>query len=116
MARAQAEFEAKTLELRDTRNLIQSIRRQIVPIETEVRRLDSDIRTLNTQIEAVEALPKKWKVRPGDTLTSIAMQDEVYNDIDMWEHIFSANLDKIDDPYYIFPDTVLVIPRDFPVD
>lgn len=113
--RTQAEFDSTTQAIQDTRDRIAVVRRTIVPIETEVRRLDSDVRTLNAQIAAVKALPGQWKVRPGDSLTAIAMMDQIYNDIDKWESIFSANLDKIIDPYYIFPDTLLVIPRNFPV-
>jgi len=64
----------------------------------------------------VEALPKLWSVRAGESLSLISGYDQIYNDIDKWEKIFEANLDKIVDPYYIFPDTVLVIPRDWPTD
>lgn len=116
LAASQAEFESKTNEIADTKNLTASTRQRIVPIEAEVRRLESDVRSLNDQVAAVKALPAEWKVRPGETLTSIAMLTEIYNDIDKWERILQANLDKIEDPYYIFPDTVLRIPRDFPVE
>ncbi|MFQ5472574.1 MAG: LysM peptidoglycan-binding domain-containing protein [Dehalococcoidia bacterium] len=113
---ARQEFEEKSSEIQRTKDLIASLRSQVVPIETEVRRLEAEIRTLNAEIEEVKALPKTWKVRPGDTLTGIAMMDEIYNDIDKWEALFEANKDKIQDPYYIFPDTVLVIPRNWPTD
>jgi len=116
MAASQREFEAKTTELQETKDLIQSIRRQIVPVEQEVLKLESDIRSVNDEIAEVKALPQTWKIKPGDSLTYIAMQPNVYNDLDKWERIFEANRDKILDPYYIFPDTVLVIPRDWPTD
>ncbi|MDH3217028.1 MAG: LysM peptidoglycan-binding domain-containing protein [Candidatus Krumholzibacteria bacterium] len=116
MATSQEEFAGKQNELENTKNLIQSIRKQIVPIEQEVLRLESDIRSLNDRVVEVKALPKEWRIKPGDTLTLIAMKADVYNDIEKWWKIFEANQDKIDDPYYIFPDTVLVIPRDWPVD
>ena len=44
------------------------------------------------------------------------MEPRVYNDIDKWWKIFEANMHIIEDPYYIFPDTVLSIPRDWPID
>ena len=93
-----------------------SIRQRIIPMETDVRRLEAEIRSLNDMIEEVKSLPTAWVIKEGESLTSIAMRDEIYNDIDKWERIFEANMDKIDDPYYIFPDTVLVIPRDWPTD
>ena len=113
---AEAEHQRMQKEIQDTKDLIQSIRRQIVPIEQEVLKLESEIRTLNDKIATVEALPKEWIIKDGDTLTLIAMKKEIYNDIEKWTRIFQANNDIIDDPYFIFPDTVLVIPRDWPTD
>jgi nucleoid-associated protein YgaU len=115
LASSQAEFERVTRAIQDTKDRIKSTRREIVPIEREVLQLESDIRTLEDDIADVKALPTKWTIKPGETLTIIAMQKNVYNDIDKWWKIFDANRDKIVDPYYIFPDTVLVIPRDWPV-
>jgi len=112
----QSDMEARQREIEDTRNHIATLRGQIVPLQNEVIRLDAEIRTLNDQIKAVKSLPKEWKVKPGESLTLIAMNEQVYNDIDKWWKIFEANQDKIDDPYYIFPDTVLVIPRDWPIE
>ena len=116
MSQVQQAHQDLQKEIQDAKDLTQSIRRQIVPIEQQVLRLESRIRTLNDQIEAVKALPKEWLIKEGDTLTLIAMKPEIYNDIEKWTRIFEANGDKIDDPYYIFPDTVLVIPRDWPTD
>ena len=112
----QADYHAKEKEIQDAKDLIQSIRQQIVPIEQEVLRLESDIRSVNDKIETVKALPTQIVVKEGDTLTLIAMRKDVYNDIDKWWKIFDANKSKIQDPWYIFPDTVLVIPRDWPTD
>jgi predicted nucleic acid-binding Zn-ribbon protein len=116
LAVANTAYEDKQKDIQDAKDLIQSIRKQIVPIEQEVLRLESDIRTLNTEIDGVKALPTEWKIKEGDTLTLISMNEKVYNDIEKWWKIFEANKDIIEDPYYIFPDTVLVIPRDWPVD
>jgi nucleoid-associated protein YgaU len=116
MDATQAEFEAKTTELQDTKDLIASTRQQVVPVERQVHELEAEIRDLNSQIDEVKALPTTYTVKPGDWLTTIARNEKIYNDMDKWWKIFEANKDKIDDPYYIFPDTVLVIPRDWPVE
>jgi nucleoid-associated protein YgaU len=114
--RAQQEFEAKTQELKELRDLIDSIRAQTKPVERDVLRLEAEIRTLNDQINEVKSLPTTWTVGPDQTLSIISGLPEIYNDIDKWWKIFEANQDKIDDPFYVFPDTVLVIPRDWPTD
>lgn len=116
MGQTQQNFEGITTAIGEAKDLTVSIRRQIIPMEAEVRRLEAEIRSLNDQITEVKNLPTTWVIKDGESLTSIAMQDQIYNDIDKWERIFEANQDKIQDPYYIFPDTVLVIPRDFPTD
>jgi len=113
---AQADHLRVQTEIQDTKDLIQSIRRQIVPIEQEVLQLESAIRTVRDQIEEVKALPAEYKIKDGDSLTLISMKEEIFNDIEKWTSIFEANQDKIDDPWFIFPDTVLVIPRDWPTD
>ncbi len=114
--RTQQEFETKTQELEDIRDLIDSIRAQTKPVEREVLRLESEIRTLNDQINEVKNLPATWTIRTDETLSMIAGLPEIYNDIEKWWKIFEANQDKVDDPFYVFPDTVLVIPRDWPTD
>jgi chromosome segregation ATPase len=113
---AQNEQQRMQKEIQDAKDTIQALRKEVVPIEQEVLALESRIRTLDDQIEEVMALPGEWKIKDGDTLTLIAMKENIYNDIEKWTKIFEANQDKIDDPYFIFPDTVLVIPRDWPTD
>lgn len=116
LAASQQVMEARQTEIRRAKDSIQSIRRQIVPIEQEVLRLESDIRSLSDQIKTVKSLPTEWKVKAGDSLSLISMKKKIYNDIEKWWRILEANRDKIEDPYYIFPDTVLVVPRDWPTD
>ena len=113
---AQAEHQRIQTEIQNTKDLIQSIRRQIVPIEQEVLQLESAIRTVRGEIEEVKALPAEYKIKDGDSLTLISMKEGIFNDIEKWTAIFEVNQDKIDDPWFIFPDTVLVIPRDWPTD
>lgn len=116
LAAAQQKFERKSIAIQEAKDQTVSARQQIIPLETEVRRLEAEIRSLNDKIKEVKRLPAVWVIKEGESLTAIAMRDEIYNDIDKWEAIFEANKDKIQDPYYIFPDTVLVIPRDWPTD
>jgi chromosome segregation ATPase len=113
---AEQDHQRVQTEIQDTKDLIQSIRRQIVPIEQEVLQLESAIRTVTDEIEAVKSLPAEYKIKDGDSLTLISMKEDIFNDIEKWNRIFEANQDKIDDPWFIFPDTVLVIPRDWPTD
>jgi nucleoid-associated protein YgaU len=116
LARTQAENDAKTQELLETRDLTRALRAKIGPIEREVLQLESDIRSLNDLIAEVKALPTEYIVKDGDSLSYISSLPEIYNDIEKWWRIFEANQDVIDDPFYVFPDTTLVIPRDWPTD
>lgn len=114
LSKLQGEVEAKQTELTTTRKQIESLRNQITPIERELLRVESDIRTLTNQIEELEALPKNWNIQSGECLWIIAGYEDIYSDPVKWPRIFRANMDKIDDPEWIYPDTVLVIPRDWP--
>ncbi len=112
---SHAEFEREQQEIANAKAQTASIRQQIIPLEQEVLRLEAEIRTLNDQVAEVKALPTMWRVNEGESLSLIASNEKVYNDIDKWWKIFEANQHIIHDPYYIFPDSVLVIPRDWPI-
>jgi nucleoid-associated protein YgaU len=110
----QGQVEEKRGELTTTRKQIESLKNQITPIERELLRIDSDIRTLGNQIAELEALPQTWNIQPGECLWVIAGYEDIYSDSVKWPRIFRANTEKIEDPEWIYPDTVLVIPRDWP--
>ncbi len=110
----QGQVDERRGELTTTRKQIESLRNQITPIERELLRIDSDIRSLNSQITVLEALPKTWNIQPGECLWLIAGYEEVYSDPVKWPRIFRANMNKIEDPEWVYPDTVLVIPRAWP--
>ncbi len=112
--RLQGQAEEKQAELTATRDQITSLRNQIKPLERDLLSIKSDIRALSTQIARFEALPKRWRIKPGECLWKIAGYEEIYDDPVKWPRIYRANTDKIDDPEWIFPDTVIVIPRDWP--
>jgi nucleoid-associated protein YgaU len=112
----QQRFDAMTAELAETGDQITAARKQKDDLERQLLAVESDIRTLDDQIEEVRALPSTWKIRPGESLSSIAALPEIYNDIDKWWKLYEVNKDKVPDPYFCFPDTVIVIPRDWPVD
>ena len=114
LEKLQGDAENKQNELTATRQQIESLRNQIAPIERELLRIESDIRSLNNQIIELEALPKTWIIQPGECLWVIAGYEDIYSDPVKWPRIFRANTEKIDDPEWIYPDTVLVIPRDWP--
>jgi LysM repeat protein len=110
----QGQVDDKRGELTTTRKQIESMKNQISPIERELLRIDSDIRTLTNQVAELEALPKEWTIQPGECLWIIAGYEQVYSDPVKWPRIFRANTDKIVDPEWIYPDTALVIPRNWP--
>lgn len=110
----QGQVDEKQAELSATREQIEKLRNQIAPIERELLRIDSDIRTLTSQINELEALPSTWNIQSGECLWLIAGYEDIYSDPVKWPRIYRANTDKIIDPEWIYPDTVLVIPRDWP--
>ena len=116
LVKTQQNNDAQTKELLETRDLTRALRAKIGPMEREVLQLESDIRSLNDLITEVKALPATYTVKDGDSMSYISSPPEIYNDIEKWWRIFEANQDKIDDPFYVFPDTTLVIPRDWPTD
>ncbi|NIM18971.1 MAG: LysM peptidoglycan-binding domain-containing protein [Candidatus Latescibacteria bacterium] len=101
-------------ELETTRDQIENLRKEIAPVERELLRTESDIRTLEKQIEYFENLPKKWVIQPGECLWIIAGYEEVYSDPVKWPRLYRGNMNIIEDPEWIWPDTILVIPRDLP--
>ncbi|MCL2064250.1 MAG: LysM peptidoglycan-binding domain-containing protein [Candidatus Cloacimonetes bacterium] len=56
--------------------------------------------------------PTTWRVWRGESLWRIAQYPEVYGTGTRWPVIYRANQDQIRDPNLIFPDQILVIPRD----
>ncbi|MGD8415178.1 MAG: LysM peptidoglycan-binding domain-containing protein [Candidatus Latescibacterota bacterium] len=110
----RGQHDERETELRTTRKQIESLRNQIKPIEQQLLRIDSDIRTLSSQIAELEALPKQWNIQSGECLWIIAGYEDIYSDPVKWPRIYRANTDKILDPEWIYPDTVLVIPREWP--
>jgi nucleoid-associated protein YgaU len=112
----QASLDAKQEDLADTKKRIDSLRNQITPVEKEILRVESDIRTLSAQVAQFEALPREYRVVAGDCLSIIAEKDDIYADWTKWPRIYRANLDKIEDPVWIYPDTTLAIPRDLPTE
>ena len=110
----QGQVEERRSELTTTRKQIESLKNQITPIERELLRIESDMRSLSSQIEDLEALPQNWNIQPGECLWIIAGYEDIYSDPVKWPRIFRANMGKIEDPEWIYPDTVLIIPRDWP--
>ncbi|MDH3197417.1 MAG: LysM peptidoglycan-binding domain-containing protein [Candidatus Krumholzibacteria bacterium] len=114
LGQLQGQVEANRDELETTRRQIESLRNQIAPVERELLRVESDIRALSSEIAYYESLPASWTIKSGECLWIIAGYEEIYADPIKWPRIHRANTDKIDDPEWIYPDTVLVIPRHWP--
>jgi nucleoid-associated protein YgaU len=114
--RVQTELELTQEDLMATRKEIDATRNKITPVEKEILRLEADIRTLSGQVAALERLPREYTVKEGDCLSIIADRDDIYAAASKWPRIYRANLDKIEDPVWIYPNMVLVIPRDLPTE
>jgi nucleoid-associated protein YgaU len=114
--KVQQEFDDMTADLAETNERIVAARANRDQIERDLLAVESDIRTLVDQIDEIKALPATWTIKPGESLSAISALPEIYNDVDKWWKIYEANRDKVFDPYFCFPDTVLVIPRDWPVE
>jgi hypothetical protein len=115
-AQTQREFEAKTLAVKATTDSISTTRTQKDRLERELVTVAAEIRTLSDQIDEVKALPTSWRIRAGETLASISVLPDIYNDYDKWWRLFEANKDIVFDPWYAAVDTVIVVPRDWPTD
>jgi hypothetical protein len=114
--RVQTDLELNQEDLVATRKEIDGLRNKITPVEKEILRLESDIRTLSGQVAALERLPREYTVKEGDCLSIIADRDDIYAAASKWPRIYRANLDKIEDPVWIYPNMVLEIPRDLPTE
>ncbi|HEU4928674.1 MAG TPA: LysM peptidoglycan-binding domain-containing protein [Candidatus Krumholzibacteria bacterium] len=114
--RVQSDLALNQEDLVNTRKQIDSFRNQITPVEKEILRVEADIRTLSGQIAALERLPREYTVKEGDCLSIIADRDDIYAAASKWPRIYRANLDKIEDPVWIYPNMVLVVPRELPTE
>lgn len=114
--RLKAEVDTNQTRIQATRKSIESLRGQISPTEKEILRLESEIRTLTSQINQYEALPREYTVVVNDCLSIISNRDDIYADAYKWSRIYRANLDKIEDPVWIYPGMKLAIPRQLPTE
>ena len=114
--RVQAELALAQEDLVNTRKQIDATRNKITPVEKEILKAESDIRTLSGQIAALDRLPREYTVKDGDCLSVIADRDDIYAAASKWPRIYRANLDKIEDPVWIYPNMVLMIPRELPTE
>jgi nucleoid-associated protein YgaU len=115
-ARLKGEVDANQKDIQATRKSIETLRGQITPAEKEILRLESEIRTLTSQINQYQSLPREYTVVANDCLSVISNRDDIYADAYKWPRIYRANLDKIEDPVWIYPGEKLTIPRELPTE
>jgi nucleoid-associated protein YgaU len=115
-ARLKADSAATHEKIKTTRKNIEALRGQISPTEKEILKLESEIRTLTSQINQYQALPREYEVVANDCLSIISNRDDIYADAYKWPRIYRANLDKIEDPVWIYPGMKLAIPRELPTE
>lgn len=53
----------------------------------------------------------RYRIKKGDTLSSIAANDYIYNDWRLWVVIYKHNMHRINDPGIIYPGQILLIPK-----
>jgi len=70
--------------------------------------------TATEAMRMVKQATETYVVRKGDSLSSIAAQ--TFGDPAHWRLIYEANRDRIKDPNRIFPNQVLRIPRQAPIE
>ena len=114
--RLRAEADTTQKDVLATRKEIQSLRAEISPTEKEILKLEAEIRTLTSQINQYQALPREYTVVANDCLSIISNRDDIYADAYKWPRIYRANLDKIEDPVWIYPGMTLAIPRELPTE
>ena len=66
----------------------------------------------NQNLKIPRGEPGTWRVWRGESLWRISQYPEIYGTGTRWPVIYRANQDQIRDPNLIYPDQILVIPRD----
>jgi nucleoid-associated protein YgaU len=107
MADAKTKLDAENAMLRDLKAKIADVDSKLNPVNTEVANLEK-------QIKELDALPKEWTVKKGESLSKISGYTEIYSHPAKWPRIYRANKDRIEDPNLIFPGWILKIPRGLP--
>jgi nucleoid-associated protein YgaU len=107
LADATTKLDAENAEVKDLKAKITDVDGKLNPVNKEVADLEK-------QIKELEALPKEWTVKKGESLSKISGYTEIYSHPAKWPRIYRANKDRIEDPNLIYPGWILRIPRGLP--
>jgi len=94
---------------------VDQLNAKIKQVDGELNPLQAQVNDLQRQIDELNALPKEWTVKKGESLSKISGYTEIYSDPKKWPRIYRANRDKIKDPNLIYVGWVLNIPRGLPM-
>ena len=92
------------------------LKAKIAKVKSALAGQQAEVVPIEERIAYFESLPKSYTVVKGDCLWKISSKEEIYADPIKWPRIYRANTDKINDPHWIYPRQVFVIPRECPND
>jgi len=106
-------------ELEQLRKENEALTTRVVALETALAEAQGNVNTLQAKLEAILSVPqvtdttkpRVYRVREGDTLTSISEQPLIYNDARLWRRIYEANRASLPNPEALKPGQQLIIPR-----
>lgn len=102
-------LKRKDMEIEDYKK--KTMEAQYHAVGMEQKYLELKIAILRKKLIRESQYPPYYEVKKNESLWKIAGYRTLYDNCYKWTEIFYANQDKIVDPDYIYPGTVLKIPR-----
>ncbi len=110
----QKRSETAQAGLEKNKDDITRLTKELRDAERQHSALVTNIDELTSQIAALEALPKEWKLVYGECLWTLAGYEDIYGDPLKWTRIWRANYQMIEDPDWVLAGWTLQIPREWP--